>query len=155
MRVREGGKRRREEKEISQKRVKIEDFGMPQLDGLDDTYSDIEVDNEERGRRAVKPRAFECDICSNTFATKFSLSRHKKHVHGENAFSDPMAEVVNIAIHFIFRGKFDDSTSTKSKYYGERRSKEADSLIDADWKAFKNSSINVSDTLFTDLKNFS
>ena len=66
-------KRRREEKEISQNRVKIEDFRMPQLDGLDDSDSDMEVDNEERGRRAVKPRAFECNICSNTFTTKFSL----------------------------------------------------------------------------------
>ena len=57
-------KRRRESQEISKKRVKIEDYRIPQLDGLDDSDSDMEVDNQERGRSAMKPRAFECNICS-------------------------------------------------------------------------------------------
>ena len=37
-------------------------------------------------------------------------------MHGENVFSDPTAEVLNFATHFIVRDEFDESTSQSSGY---------------------------------------
>ena len=55
----------------------------------------------------------------------------------------PDYDLKDIIVSYEEWSEFDDSMGAKSRYYSERRSKEADSLIESDWKAFKNSSIKT------------
>jgi len=103
-------------------------------------------DDKDSGKTDDDEDDWETDYNSESITDKNLQKKLKQSADTTGTYLNvqmPDYDLKDIIVSYEEWSEFDDSMGAKSRYYSERRSKEADSLIESDWKAFKNSSIKT------------